>query len=334
MRYISSFLVLLILVITLSISANAAEEASTFPEEGIIYNIGYTYARGIHHFEGSLSMYIGLFSENGTQTTSRLNTAGSINDRDKLAARCTFTFKKTEDGYYQILPVCMPGRCLQLGTGFREEPSVAVSVYEGKPEQKWILTQVENGGYRICSAAYPDAPLGMIGQNIYPTLNDEDTVFTFYLVESSISFPTTRVYVKAPDDWYPGIWVYPSQEDVEYSWHGEAVMEQGEDGWFSFPSPSGTECKIVNHVRKGVGEQHYEEDDVLDIVDTDFSTDKWVVISDTPNVDGDLTYKVYDYNPDGESPKTADPVTLAVPAFILLTSTIAIAWLHHRRKTA
>ena len=314
-----------------ALQISAAEAENIFPEEGKIYNIGYTYARGIHHYEGSLAMYIGLFLDNGTQTTSYLVTSGKLSDNDKLWLRCAFSFEKTEDGYYKILPVCMPGRCLQLGVGFRDEPSVAVGIYEGKPEQKWIVTPVENGGYRICSATYSDDPLGMIGQNIYPTLNDEDTVFTFYFVESPISFPSTRIYVKAPEDWYPGIWVYPNQENVEYSWYLEAVMEKGEDGWFSFPSPSGTECKIVNHVRKGVGEQHYEEDDVLDIVDTDFSTDKWVVISDDPNVEGDLTYKVYDYNPD-EPPKTADPVMLVVPAFGLLASATAMICLLRRKK--
>ena len=296
-----------------ALQANAAEVENTFPEEGKIYNITYTYNQGNILREGNLSMYIGLFLENGTQTTSYLDTNGKLSDRLKLWLRCAFSFEKTEDGYYQILPVCMPGRCLQLGVGFREEPSVAVGIYEGKPEQKWILTPVENGGYRICSATYPDDPLGMIGQNIYPTLNDEDTVFTFYFVESPISFPTTRVYVKAPEDWYPGIWVYQNQEDVEYSWSWEAVMEQGEDGWFSFPSPSGTECKIVNHVRKGVGEQHYEHDDIFDIVDTDFSTDKWVVIYDDPTAEYDLTYRVYDYNPDTELPKTESPVIYSAP---------------------
>ncbi len=290
-----------------ALQATAAEAENTFPEGGKIYNIGYTYNQGKILREGNLSMYIGLFLENGTQTTSRLDTNGKLSDRHKLWLRCAFSFEKTEDGYYKILPVCMPGRCLQLGTGYRDEPGVTVGFYEGKPEQKWILTPLENGGYHFSSAAHPDAPLGEIGQNIYPTLNDEDTVFTFYLAESPISFPSTRVYVKAPEDWYPGIWVYPSQEDVEYSWHWEAVMEQGEDGWYSFPSPSGTECKIVNHVRKGVGEQHYEHDDIFDIVDTDFSTDKWVVITDDPNVAGDLTYKVYDYNPD-DPPPEEDPL--------------------------
>ena len=294
------------------LQATAAEAESTFPVEGKIYNITYTYHQGKILREGCLSMYIGLFLENGTQTTSHLDTNGKLSDNDKMWLRLSFSFEKTEDGYYQILPVCMPGRCLQLGVGFRDEPSVAVGIYEGKPEQKWIVTPVENGGYRICSAAYPDAPLGRIDQNIYPTLNDEDTVITFSLEESSVCLPTTRVYVKAPEEWYPGIWVYPSQEDVEYSWHGEAVMEQGKDGWFSFPSPSGTECKIVNHVRKGVGEQHYEEDDVLDIVDTDFSTDKWVVITDDPNVAGDLTYKIYDYNPDEEPLKPGQAYTISI----------------------
>ena len=40
-----------------------------------------------------------------------------------------------------------------------------------------------------------------------------------------------------------------------------------------------------------------------------------------------------DYNPDGEAPKTADPVMLAVPAFILLASTIASAWLFRRKRS-
>ena len=66
-------------------------------------------------------------------------------------------------------------------------------------------------------------------------------------------------------------------------------------------------------------------------MDTDFSTDKWIVISDDPNVDGDLTYKVYDYNPD-EPPKTADPVMLVIPAIGLLASATAMICLLRRKS--
>ena len=66
----------------------------------------------------------------------------------------------------------------------------------------------------------------------------------------------------------------------------------------------------------------------------DPSKDYWVVISDDPNVEGDLTYKLYDYNPDGEPPKTADPVMLAVPALCLLASAASIAYLLRKRKYA
>jgi hypothetical protein len=111
-------------------------------------------------------------------------------------------------------------------------------------------------------------------------------------------------------------------------------MEKNEDGWFSYPAPwdSSCDCSIVNHAETGVAAQGYTHDELFDLEDLDFSTDKWVVITDDPNVDGDLTYKIYDHNPDEESPKTADPVMLALPVVTLLTSATAMICLLRRRK--
>ena len=291
-----------------ALHAAAAEEESAFPEEGKYYCICGTWKWNGISREGSLSVTPGTFWEEGKTTLTGVGySGGEIRDEDKLSVKFSFSFEKTEDGYYKILPASMPNGCLQLGTNFRGDPDLAVGIYEGRPEQKWSITPLESGKYHIFNAAYPDAALGAIGHLLYPTINGENSIISFYFVESAIEFPETRIYVKAPAQWYPGIWVHPLEDDVEYSWLREATMEIGSSGWYSYASPSGSMCKIANHATKGVGAQTYEHDDIFDLEGIDFSTDKWVVITDDSNVEGDLTYQVYDYNPD-DPPPEEDPL--------------------------
>ena len=109
-------------------------------------------------------------------------------------------------------------------------------------------------------------------------------------------------------------------------------MPKGEGGWYSYYH-NGNYIDIENLAISPSMAQVFPPDFRLSLQVENPDQDYWIVITDDPNVDGDLTYQVYDYNPD-EPPKTADPVTLTIPALSLLLSSIAIIYLLRRRKTA
>ena len=188
-------------------------------------------------------------------------------------------------------------------------------------------------GYTISSAANPTLFIGRNDDSSRQTVvllaEPDDKVWK--IEKSQLEFSKHSLYVKAPEHWAPGL-------EGHYGGWNIGVMAQQENGWFSFPLwPTVDKINyglVANLMVSIPGGQFSIPDSSVYLEQLEPDKDYWIVITDDPNVDGDLTYQVYDYNPDEEPPKTADPVTLAVPAFILLTSTIAIAWLHHRRKTA
>ena len=308
-----------------ALQTNAAEAENTFPMEGKIYGIRGTSPNGR---EETYQMLPLIVHENG-RNDSFLD---SSHVPESFVDLC-FSFEEVEDGVFKILPVSMPGWCLQLGESALPlmELAVHAAVFENKPEQLWTLKQHEDGYYLSCMSA-PDQVLGNHNAGVQPVSIDSKNAITFYFEEKDISFPDSRIHVKAPEGWHPGLWVTPATEEPP-KWAGFTIMEKNANGWFSYPAPWYTECDIINHAKVGVAAQIYKHDEEFTLEDMDFSTDKWVVISDDPNVDGDLSYKLYDYNPDEEPPKTADPVMLAVPAFTLLASTIAMAWLFRRKRS-
>ena len=319
-------------LISICVPAYAAEDRkSALPEDGKTYIM-----RGILQSDKNNKprvydmMALGV-DENG-QNHSYLYTT----NYPTYFVNVSFTFEEIEDGVFKILPVSMPGWCLQVGKAsfLAGHEAVRAASFENKPEQLWTLKENGNGYYLSCMSE-PEKVLGGHPGAIHPVPIDDKDCITFYFEETAVTFPDTQIHVKAPEGWYPGLWVTPKNEDP-IEWGGFTIMEKKEDGWFSYPAPwdSSCDCSIVNHAKTGVGAQGYKHDELFDLENIDFSTDKWVVITDDPNVEGDLTYKLYDYNPDGEPPKTADPVMLAVPAFTLLASTIAIAYLLRKRKHA
>ena len=233
-----------------------------------------------------------------------------------------FSFKEIRDGYYAIIPANAPDVCLQVNM---ESPYKTVngSKFDNKPEQLWKITPSE-GGIVISNAAFPDLVLGLrdqeIGLDKLVCMTTGEWVFT--LEQSEIVFPEQQIHVKVPDFWAP---CCASGFDF-------AFMPKGEDGWHSYYY-SEDAINIENTAVSSPMALGHPRDFLIHIEIKNPNQDYWVVITDDPNVDGDLTYQVYDYNPD-EPPKTADPVTLTIPTLGLLLSSIAITYLLRRRKTA
>ena len=327
-RLLAILFSLMLLFTQHTFSVSAAEENGTvLPEEGKLYGIRCVEPTGQ---ERNLMFYTMVVTEDAVLSDSFLSYNTIV---PNAWVDTAFYFEKTDEGYYRICPLNMPGWYLEWG-----DSSFGKTIHAGrfaeKPEQLWILKPLDDGGFYISNATAPDRILGYERSTYYLELPESKAGFTFFLEEKNIEFPKAQIHIKSPQEWHPGIWVMQLRSDDETKWGGQVVMEKGTDDWYSFAAPWEEACKIVNYARKGVGEQNYEHDEVFDIVDIDFSTDKWIIISDDPNVEGDLTYKIYDYNPDEEPPKTADPVMLAVPALGLLASAIALSYLLRRRKPA
>ncbi len=242
----------------------------------------------------------------------------------------SFYFDKTKDGYYTISPASMPGWQLQLSEGkiITEKP-------QDIPEQKWSIVACDDG-YTISSAADPTLFIGKTTPPADHNQESGDLVLSaepdhkvWRIRESPLAFSKHSVYAKAPEHWAPGL-------VGDYGSWCVGIMEKQADGWFSFPlypyQPEYYSCQIVNYMVDAWSSQYGAPDSNAALYRLEPDKDYWVVITDDPNVDGDLTYKVYDYNPDEEPPKTADPMTLTLPAFGLLTSAVAIFFLLRRRR--
>lgn len=307
------FLILVTAVlISTCVPAHAAEgRKSTLPENGKTYTIQGTSRYGTQGYTMT------TLSIQNDVNHSVFDTVGY----PSYFVNTCFTFEEVEDGVFKILPVSMPGWCLQVGDGGGYLPgyiTVHAAIFENKPEQLWTLQ--ENGtGYYLSCMSEPDHVLGVVSGRPCPVPMDDKNRITFYFEETTITFPDTQIHVKAPEGWYPGLWVTPKNEDP-IEWGGFTIMEKNEDGWFSYPAPwdSSCDCSIVNHAKTGVAAQGYTHDELFDLEDLDFSTDKWVVITDDPNVEGDLTYKIYDYNPDEPlKPDQAYTISIGWPLSIM-----------------
>jgi len=301
------------------LQTNAAENGS-LPKEGVLYTLSCADSN-----KQIFSLGFPLINAfNVDKSTYGYLSFFPYDKHNKTDLNCAFSFKEIQDGYYTIIPATAPDICLQVSTESSYK-TVKGNKFDNKPEQLWKITPSKEG-IEISNAAFPDLILGLrdgvsAGDTLIAMTTGE---WVITLEEAQIVFPEHRIHVKAPDFWTPCI---------ASSSFGFVFMPKEEDGWYSYYYYE-DHIMIENLAISSPMAQIFPPDFKIHLVVEDPNKDYWVVISDDPNVDGDLSYKLYDYNPDEEPPKTADPVTLAVPAFILLTSTIAIAWLHHRRKTA
>lgn len=307
-----------------ALQANAAEEKTVLPKEGVLYTLSWAESE-----KRIFSLEFPLYNAIDTDTLACGPLVTSLYDKDFPYSKpdttnltCAFSFKEVQDGYYIIIPATAPDVCLQVYLE-NERKTVYGSKFDNKPEQLWTITPFE-GGIQISNAAVPDLVLGL-SDDRYDIINVHMTTgkWVFTLEESQIVFPEHRLHVKAPDFWAPCISTGSSN----------VFMPKGEDGWYSYYY-SGNGVGIDNQGISSPMAQALPPDFSIGVRIENPDRDYWVVISDDPNVDGDLTYKVYDYNPDEAPPKTADPVMLAVPIFALLASAIAITYLLRRRKPA
>ena len=308
-----------------ALQTNAAENEG-LPKEGVLYTLSWEESETqIHTLEFALH-YSSINAETltcGPLIADLYDKSFHHNKPDLKRPTYAFYFKEVQEGYYAIIPATAPDVCLQVYLE-SESKTVYGRKFDNQPEQLWTLTPCE-GGIRISNAAVPDLVLGL-SDDKYAIINVRMTTgeWIFKLEESQVVFPEHRIYVKAPDFWAP----------CSYGFASSLVfMPKGEDGWYSYYY-DGDYIYIENLALSSPMEQVIPPDFRVSSQVENPNQDYWVVISDDPNVDGDLTYKIYDYNPDGESPKTADPVILAVPALCLLASTASIAYLLRKRKHA
>ena len=292
-------------------------EEDPLPKEGVLYTLSWTEEEKQSY---TLEFALHYNSINVETLACGPLIASSYNAHNTKRITCAFYFKEVQKGYYAIIPATAPDVCLQVN--LNEYKTVSSRRFDNKPEQLWTITPCE-GGIQISNAAVPDLVLGLrdgVG-SMDVCMTTGKWVFT--PEESQVIFPEHRIYVKVPDFWAP----------CSYGFGSNLVfMPKGEDGWYSYYY-DGDYIDIENLAISSPLTQVTPPDFRVSLQLKKTNQDYWVVISDNPNVGGDLSYKLYDYNPDGEPPKTADPVTLALPVFTLLTSAIVLSCLLRRRKT-
>ena len=100
-------------------------------------------------------------------------------------------------------------------------------------------------------------------------------------------------------------------------------MTKGNDGWYYRSGQGQTEVRITNWLYFPDGAIHYPDRSTAPLA-LQPDCDVWIVISDDPNVTGDITCEVSYTNPDESSPKTSDDIDGSFALLLMCVSTAAI----------
>ena len=100
-------------------------------------------------------------------------------------------------------------------------------------------------------------------------------------------------------------------------------MTKGNDGWYDRSGQGQTEVRITNWLYFPDGAIYYP-DRATTLLALQPDSDVWVVISDDPNVTGDISWEVSYTNPDESSPKTSDDIDGSFALLLMCVSTAAI----------
>ena len=315
-------------LLTSPIQGLAAETLPTEKTEGISEETVYQ----LYYMPGDSSeVYHLLFNIYGVrlEMNSRTSVPSIPIQQNKDDLCYLFKFFYVGDGKYTI--ACLGGnysKRLGLVDGKIELVEAA-----DVPEQQWYI--IPNGElFEIRSAAEGNKCLTGVNEHasIYdPGIAEDGETALWCIAESEVGEPLDYyVYVKAPEHWTPAMYSPP---DKSNPWNDWTAMVSGEDGWYymSVGNETAGWTRINNLALHNLTSPNIHLDADMDIPLKPNQNCWVVIITDDPNVEGDLTYQVYDYNPD-EPPKTADPVTLALPVFTLLTSAIALSFLLRRKR--
>ena len=325
------FLILVTAVlISTCVPAYAAETLPTEKTEGILEDTVYQ----LYYMPGDGSeVYHLLFNIYGVRLEMHGRTSvPSIPIQQNKDDLCyLFKFFYVGEGKYTI--ACLGGnysKRLGLVNG-KVELVEAADV----PQQQWYI--IPNGElFEIRSAAESNKCLTRVNQHgsLYdPGISGDGETALWCIAESEVGEPSDYyVYVKAPEHWAPAMY---SPRNKANPWNNWTAMVSGEYGWYymSVGNETAGWTIISNLTMRNISSPNRIPDAYVE-VGLEPKQNCWVVITDDPNVDGDTAFTVYDYNPDEESPKTADPVMLVVPAFGLLASATAMICLLRRKKTA
>ena len=185
-------------------TASAEETASVLPEDGKTYVMWGTWVSDKTTTKPRTYGMHPLGIRNGVNISYL-----STNGYPPYFVNTCFTFEEIETGVFKILPVSMPGFCLQVGNIWANgEATTHAAVFENKPEQFWTLKPCEGGYYLSCTSA-PDQVLGLSGTTLLPVPIDSKYRVIFSFEEATVEFPDSTIYVKAPEGWHPGLWVTP-----------------------------------------------------------------------------------------------------------------------------